>query len=190
VGEAVTTNVELRAGPVAARYANALFQLARERGQLEAVARDVAALTALLARPADSDWIFDARVAAKDKRERIERLAQGFSPIGANFVRLIADKRRLDLLRELPAAFKRCALEERGAVEGVVESARPMGAGELAEMCVSLGALLHKTVSLEARVTPELIAGARIMVDNRMLDVSAQGRLEELRTKLNSARLN
>jgi F-type H+-transporting ATPase subunit delta len=86
-------------------------------------------------------------------------------------------------------AFKRCLLQERGAVEGSVESARPMGAGELAELAVALGALLKKEVSLEARVEPALIAGARILVDNRMLDVSAQGRLEELRAKLNSARL-
>ncbi len=190
MSDSVTSSAETRAGPVATRYATALFQLAREKGQLDPVARDVASLAVLLAHPSESSWIFDARVAAKDKRDRVERIAQGFCPITANFLRLVADKRRLDLLRELPAAFKRCTLQERGAVEGTVESARPMGAGELAELCVSLGVLLQKEVSLEARVAPELIAGARIMVDNRMLDVSAQGRLEELRTKLNSARLN
>ncbi|HUR29038.1 MAG TPA: ATP synthase F1 subunit delta [Planctomycetota bacterium] len=181
---------ELRAGPVAVRYATALFQLARDRGQLDAVTRDVGELAALLGRTADSDWIFDARVAAKDKRERIERIASGFSPLTANFLRLVADKRRLELLRELPTAFKRCVLQERGAVEGHVESARPMAAGELAELSVALGALLGKQVSLEASVDPALIAGARIVVDNRMLDLSAQGRLEELRTRLNSARLH
>jgi len=189
VSESVTSTTEVRAGPVATRYATALFELAREKGQLDPVARDIAALAELLARPADAAWVFDARVAAKEKRERIERLAAGFSPITGNFLRLVADKRRLDLLRELPAAFKRCVLQERGAVEGRVESARPMGAGELAELAVSLGAMLKKEVSLQARIAPELIAGARIIVDNRMLDVSAQGRLEELRNKLNSARL-
>lgn len=185
-----TQTQAIKIGPVAARYAFALFQLARERGQLEAVSRDVATLATLLANEVESSWIFDARVAAKDKRDRLEATAQKLSPITGNFLRLIADKRRLDLLRELPAAFKRCALIDRGAVEGQVESARPMGAGELAELSVSLGALLEKDVTLSARVEPSLIAGARVMVDNRMLDVSALGRLEALRNQLNSARVH
>ena len=177
-------------GPVATRYANALFQLVREKGQLEVVTRDILGLATLLADAKQSAWIFDARIPAKDKRERIETLSASMSPLFANFLRLVADKRRLDLLRELPEAFKRCTLAERGAVEGHVESARPMGAGELAELCVSLGAVLGKQVSLRSSVAPELIAGARIVVDNRLLDLSAQGRLEALRNKLNSARLN
>lgn len=179
----------IKVSPVAARYAFALYQLAREKGELEAVTRDIAQLGTLLESEAQSAWLFDARVAAGEKRERLERLAAALSPIGANFVRLVADKRRLEVLRELPAAFKRCALRGRNAVEGVVESARPMAAGELAELCVSLGQLLGKEVTLSARVEPSLLAGARILVDNRMLDVSAQGRLEGLRTHLNSARL-
>ena len=188
MSEAVSENLSV--GPVATRYANALFQLAREKGQLDAVTRDVAGLSTLLADEAKSRWIFDARVPAKDKRAGIEALASGMSELGGNFLRLVADKRRLNLLRELPEAFKRCALLDRGAVEGRVESARPMAAGELAELCVSLGAVLGKQVSLRSSIVPELIAGARVVVDNRLLDLSAQGRLEALRTKLNSARLH
>ncbi len=189
-GSLQSSQSSARVGPVAARYANALFQLAREKGQLESVARDMASIEALLASEAESGWIFDARVTAGDKRARIERVAQGLSTITGNFLRLVADKRRIELLRELPAAFKRCLLLERGAVEGQVESARPMAPGELAELSVALGAALKKEVSLSARVVPELLAGVRVLVDNRMLDVSALGRLEALRSQLNSARLH
>jgi F-type H+-transporting ATPase subunit delta len=187
VNESLADTVKV--GPVAARYAFALYQLAKEKGELEAVTRDVAQLALLLDSEAQSSWIFDARVPAREKRERIERLALTLAPITANFLRLVADKRRLELLRELPAAFKRCALRGRNAVEGRVESARPMAPGELAELCVSLGQVLGKEVTLRLQVEPSLLAGARIYVDNRMLDVSAQGRLEGLRTHLNSARL-
>lgn len=180
---------EPRAGAVATRYAVALFQLAREKGQLDAVSADVAQLAHAIGDPGQSAWLFDARVPAKDKRERLEALAKSLSPLGANFLRLLADKRRLEVLRELPAAFKRCSLQDRGAVEGRVESARPMGSGELAELCVALGGLLGKRVSLSASVDPTLIAGARIVVDNRLLDLSALGRLEGLRHRLQTARI-
>ena len=176
--------------PVATRYAIALYELAREKSQLEAVSRDIAALGKLIADSAASSWIFDARVPAQAKRERIEALASSQSPLTANFLRLVADKRRLDLLRGLPTAFRRCELQDHGAVEGHVESARPMGAGELAELCVSLGAILGKQVTLSSSIAPELLGGARILVDNRLLDLSVQGRLEGLRAKLNSARVH
>lgn len=189
MGVSDTNSPPVQVGPVAVRYATALFQLAREKAQLERVTLDVATIADLLAHPEKSEWLFDARLPAKEKRKRIESLVSGMSPVTANFLRLVADKRRLDLLRELPWAFKRCVLQDRGAVEGVVESARPIVPGELAELAVTLGAILKKEVTLHARVVPELLAGARILVDNRMLDVSAQGRLESLRAKLLSARL-
>jgi F-type H+-transporting ATPase subunit delta len=179
----------VRVGSVATRYANALFELAREHGALDAVQRDVDAIAALLAADAKSAWLFDARVGQDEKRAKLERLAAGLHRYTGNLVRLLGDKRRLEVLRELPAAFKRRALAERGAVEGVVESPRPLQAGEVAELQVALGALLKKEVLLEARTAPELLAGARIVVDNRMIDSSAQGRLEALRARLIAAPL-
>lgn len=179
----------MKVGSVAARYANALFELARERGVLEAVQRDIGTLAAMLASPEQSSWLFDARVPHEKKREQLERLASGFHVFTANFLRLLSDKRRLEVLRELPEAFKRIALADRGAVEGVVESPRALGAGEMAELTSAIGALLGKEVLLESRLAPELLAGARVLVDNRMIDFSAQGRLEQLRSKLAAARL-
>jgi F0F1-type ATP synthase delta subunit len=44
-------------------------------------------------------------------------------------------------------------------------------------------------VTLETRIVPELLAGVRVFIDNKLLDQSAIGRLERLRTKLQSAPL-
>jgi len=176
-------------GPVAMRYATALFELAREKGVLERVEADVAKIDRELAAPGVSAWLFDARVSEADKRKRLEGLAAGLQPLTANFLRLLLDKRRIGVLREIGAAFHRNALDERNATEGVVESPRPLGAGEMAELSAALGRLLGKTVELEQRSAPELVAGVRVFVDNKLIDQSASGRLEELRGRLLGARL-
>jgi F-type H+-transporting ATPase subunit delta len=177
------------AGPVAMRYATALFELAREKGVLERVEADVARLDAELSGPGGSAWLFDARVSEADKRRRLEGLAAGLQPLTANFLRLLLDKRRIGVLREIGAAFRRNLLAERNASEGVVETPRPLGAGEMAELSVALGRLLGRTVELEQRIAPELVAGVRVFVDNKLIDQSAAGRLTQLRERMLGARL-
>jgi F-type H+-transporting ATPase subunit delta len=180
----------VKAGAVALRYATALFELARERGALDAVAADVERVARVAADPERGAWIADARVGAATKRERIERLAADLHPLTANFLRLLADKRRLEVLAELRPAFRRCLLAERNSAEGVVESARPLDAAQIETLTQSLAGLLGKRVELETRVRPELIAGVRVIVDNKLIDQSAAGRLEGLASRLRHARLS
>jgi len=176
-------------GPVARRYVDALFELARKQGALEEVGAGVKRVAAELAVPAVESYLFDTRVPLGERRSKIERIAAELHPLVRNFVGLLFDKRREEVLRELEEAFHRRKLVEDGAAEGVVESAQPLGAGELSELSAALGRRLGKRVHLENRVVPDLIAGVRVTVDNRMIDYSAQGRLEGLRRKMAEAPL-
>lgn len=179
----------MKGGLVTTRYATALFELARDKGALAEVEADLTVLARELASGALAP-LFDARVAFEDKRKRVEALAGRAHRLTANFLRLLLDKRRLDVLRELPAAFRRCALAERGTVEGVVETPRALGQGELAELSVAVKSVLGKEVLLEQRLNPDLIAGVRVFVENRLIDQSALGRLEGLQRRLKLARLS
>jgi F-type H+-transporting ATPase subunit delta len=174
----------MKVGPVSARYAGALFELARDSGVLDKVQADVDLIASELATRK-----LDARTPHEVAGKRVEELAKRMHPLTANFVRLLRDKKRLEVLDELPAAFRRCVLVHNNSVEGVVESARPLGSGELAELSVSIGALLGKQVMLSPRIVPELLAGVRVYVDNKLIDQSALGRLDALRGKLLRARL-
>ena len=98
-------------------------------------------------------------------------------------------KRREQVLSGLGAAWRRRSLSERGAVEGIVQSARELGSGEVAELALALGRTLGKDVQLENQVVPDLVGGVRVFVDNRMLDCSVQGRLASLRQRMLSAPL-
>lgn len=180
----------MRVGSVTARYAGALFELAREKGVLDQVQRDAEFLREQLADDAVRAWLFDAGISLDAKRQHLEKLGPHMHELSFNLVRLLIDKRRLDVLPEMADAFRRCVLAERGAVEGVVESARPLEDGELQKLAASLGKKLGKEVLLTTRTVPELLAGVRVLVDNKMIDVSAQGRLQTLRSKLLGARLS
>jgi F-type H+-transporting ATPase subunit delta len=179
----------VKVSPVTARWAQALFELAAEKNALERVERDVEFLAAELAAPHVAEHLFDARVPREVKRGRLERLKPHLHPLSYNFLCLLHDRGRLEVLRDLGPAFKALALARRGAVEGVVETARPLGAGELDSLSRALSRRLGKQARLETRLAPELLAGVRVWIDNKLLDQSASGRLERLRTKLLGARI-
>lgn len=179
----------MRVGSVSNRYAKALFELAKEKGVLDQVERDVEFLAAEMANDAVASFLFDGRIPLEEKTKRLEFLEPHVHDLTYNFVRLLCDKRRLEVLRELGAAFRRRSLAEKGAVEGVVESARPLGDEDVAALAAALGRLLGKSVELTPEIDADLIGGVRVFVDNKMLDQSLRGRLDDLRQNLMSARV-
>lgn len=170
--------------PVTIRYTDAIFHLAKSEGVLDAVRVDVEKMSAELAAPGVADFFFDATVPIDERREKFESILGGMHQLSRNFVHLLFDKRREDVLRNLGEAFHRCLLDEENTAEGIVESARPLGSGEIAELAVSLGARLGKRVTLENRIVDGMIGGVRVIVENRMIDFSLQGRMDGLRKRL------
>lgn len=174
--------------PVTQRYAEALFSLSKRNGVLDAVRGDVQRLARELEAPAAA-WFFDARVPLDERRAKMLELASGMNAYTRNFVALVFDKRREEVLRGLGAAFHTQGLADRGAAEGVVESARPLDDGEIARLAAALGARMGKEVSLRNEVTPDVLGGVRVIVGSQMVDASVRGRLDGLRRRMSQAPL-
>lgn len=175
--------------PVTSRYAEALYRLAKARGVLEAVRADVKRLGGELEAGGELALAFDERVPLETRRARLTANLSSAHPLTQDFVQLVLDKRRVEVLRDLAAAFHRRDLEERGAAEGTVESARALDSAELTRLAGALGPRLGKQLVLRNRIVPELIGGLRVVVESKMIDASLAGRLEGLRKNLLSAAL-
>jgi len=165
---------------VTLRYAEALWNLSLKAGRQERVRADVARLGAAPPAP--------GLTRSERRKQQLAALA-GADPYVTNLVNLLYDRHREEVLRGLAAAFHRLELLSRNAVEGQVESARPIGPDLLATIATRVGAVLGKQVVLENRVRPELLGGTRVLVANRMIDYSVAGRLESLRRALLDAPL-
>jgi F-type H+-transporting ATPase subunit delta len=180
---------ELRIDAVTRRYAEALFGLALRQGALDDVQRDVQRLGAELAAPSVEAYLFDTRVTLADRRAKLDPVVAGMHALTRNFVSLVFDKRREEVLRHLGAAFHERRLVHDRAAEGVVESPAPLRGEDVDRLAAVLSRVLDKRVHLENEVVPDLLAGVRVTADNRMIDYSARGRLDELRRKLLGAAL-
>ena len=106
---------------VAGRYATALFELAQEAGSVDAVAADLARFDQLIATQPDVERFVRSPVFTAD--EQMKALdpilaAVGISGLAANFLRLVAGKRRLFAVPDMVRGFTRPGRQVAAASSG------------------------------------------------------------------------
>ncbi len=172
-------------GVLERRYAKALLEAALEKGEAQAVSAGVEALASALEEKKIWDFLAAPVVSKERKLEVLGKLVGGLDGLFGRFLEMVVARRREGALPLICRNFHDLHLEAQGAVEGVVETARPLSEEEVERLSRAMArALGKKKVILEVRERPELLAGARVRVAGRLYDSSAAGRLEALRRRL------
>jgi F-type H+-transporting ATPase subunit delta len=175
------------AAPVARRYAKALHGLAAEARRAEAVAEELARFEQLLGAEAPlREALLRPWVKAATKRSIVLEIAGRLelSTLTRNFLALVAQRRRLDLLGEILTAYRARVDEAAGRIRARVRSATPLGDAERASLREQLGRRVGKTVLLDTEVDPTLVGGFVAEVGSRVLDMSVAGQLTALRERI------
>jgi F-type H+-transporting ATPase subunit delta len=171
---------------VAGRYASALFSLARDERKTDEVAADLSTFDALIAESEDLQRlvrspVFSAREQVKALTAIVDRA--GVTGIAANFIKLVAAKRRLFAIRDMIRDYGLLYDAGRGVAHAEVTSAAPLGDANVAALTETLRvASGGKDVRLTAKVDPSIIGGLIVKLGSRMVDGS-------LKTKLNAIRI-
>lgn len=169
---------------IARRWARALFEVSEARQVIDAVAGELASLDEILADAELRAIVTRAELPGSVVHKIVERLAEGRHELVRNLLVAIGTRRRLPVLVDLRAAFDSLVLASRGEVTGTVESARALGAAELAGLEAAAAKLSGKKVHLTVRENPGLIGGVRLRVGNTLWDGSVVAALEGLRERL------
>ena len=170
---------------MAGRYAVALFELARDRRQLDQVERDLATLTRMLEESADlRRLVLSPVITADDQAKGLGALLAkaGIAGLAGNFVNLIVRNRRLFALADMIKAFRALLARERGEVNADVTSAHPLTPAQMQALSDTLRTTIGKNVRINTRVDPNLLGGLVVKIGSRMIDSS-------LRTKLNNLKV-
>jgi F-type H+-transporting ATPase subunit delta len=169
-------------------YAKALFELARERNQVEAIARDLATVGELFARDAELRAFF-ARpwVASSAKRAAAAEIAVRLevSTLARDFLALVAAQGRVDHLDAIITAYRELDDEAAGRVRARVRTSVPLSEAERSSLAGRLGRVLGgKQVVLEEVADRELLGGFVAEVGSLLVDGSLDGQLARLRDRL------
>ena len=167
---------------LAGRYATALFGLARDERQIEAVSRSLDSISQALADSRDfSELVASPMVGRDDAGKAFAALAPqlGLDPVTTNFVAVLARNGRKGELRNIIRLFKRLSAEHRGEVSADVISAHPLKDDQLKALKAQLkGRAGGADVTIDAQVDPNILGGLVVKLGSQMIDAS-------IRTKLN-----
>jgi F-type H+-transporting ATPase subunit delta len=176
----VETSGGIRAS-LAGRYASALFDLARDQRQIDAVGTSLDVLTqALLDSREFAELIASPVVSREEAGKAFAALAPqlGLDPITVNFLGVLARNGRKNALRAVVRAFGRLAADHRGETTAEVVTARPLNDDQLAALKAQLRARAGRDVRIEASVDPNILGGLVVKLGSQRIDAS-------IRTKLN-----
>jgi len=169
-------------------YAKALHDLARERGQTEAIGAELAQAADLVrSDPAFAHFFARPGVSAAAKRGAAEEIAQrlGFSKLVRDFVGLVAAHGRADGLADIADAYRTLVDGELNRARARIRSAVPLTDAERSALATRLGtALGGKQVAVEEVVDPEMLGGFVAEIGSLVLDGSLDGQLARLRARL------
>ncbi|MEI9964439.1 MAG: F0F1 ATP synthase subunit delta [Caulobacteraceae bacterium] len=175
---------------VGARYARAMFDLAREQGRAAQVEADLKAFKAMRAESADLRRLMDSPAfGAEDKGKAVAALAEagGFDPLTRKFFGLMAANHRVAAIPPAIVAFEALAAAERGAIAAQVTTAIALTPAQQEGLKAALRQALGKDPEIETRVDPSILGGLKVRVGSRLYDASLRTKLDSLRFALKRA---
>lgn len=171
---------------VAERYAQGLFELARETDTVAAKKDSAETLLSVLeSNPELIGFLKAVKITRDEKKAMIDRLfASVMDADVVRFIKLIIDKGRVNYLKEMLQVFTGLADDAMGIVRATVESARRLDEKDMNRIREALMKKTGRTVILKNKITPELIAGIKVTMGNNVTDVSMKNKIDSLKGAL------
>lgn len=172
-------------GASARRYAQAAFELALEKDELDTWSDDLGYLAQAMETHEFSALLDAPQVAVAQKIKLIDETVGGsINPLTRNLLALLASRNSAGLLSDILDAYQGMLDAHRGIERGELVSAVPLSAEQQSKVEAMLKDMVGKDISLTVRVDPEILGGIVARVGDRVIDGSTRTKLEGLRREL------
>ncbi|MDR3592257.1 MAG: F0F1 ATP synthase subunit delta [Negativicutes bacterium] len=171
---------------LASRYAQALYELAAEKQELDAVEEQLGQIEQTLSSvPELASLLYHPQVPVEAKKDTVDKV---FGPqLGAhvrNFLLLLIDKRRETALPAIVREYKVLANEARNITEAEVTTAMPLSDSERQALAAKLSAVTGKRVILQTKVDGRIVGGVIVKLGDKLIDGSVTRQLATLEAAL------
>ena len=170
---------------IARVYAQALFEVAKERGKLDQIRDQLGELVDVLENNRDLQvFFFSPYFSSGEKREGLERAISGAEPELINFLELLIDKHRMPVIFRLRTRFDELWAEENKLLEVTLTSAVELDPEIVERVGAEIERQTGHQIDLESAVDEGILGGLVLRVGNMVLDASLRNKLEKLRKQV------
>jgi F-type H+-transporting ATPase subunit delta len=169
-------------------YAEALFEVGRDKGKLDSVQQQLGEFADAVDRNRDLQaFFFSPYLSSSEKGEGIERAISGAEPELLNFLKLLVDKQRMTEIFRIRREFDELWKHENRRIDVTVTSAVELDPAVVAQIGQEVERQTGEKVDLSSRVDGDILGGLVLQVGNMVLDASIRSRLEKLRKSVAQA---
>lgn len=175
---------------VAITFVNALLEIASKKGQFEQIEKDLDLVCDVITKHDNfKKVLFHPSIQRSGKKDLIKSVfSKSISGLMINFLCLLVDRRKEEILEFIPDVYKTVADKQKGVVKVMVQTVVPLTGDRLDNFRKRLKKITGKTVELEVVQNPNILGGMVIQIGNKMIDGSVANRLKNLKTRLLSLR--
>ena len=167
---------------IANTYAQALYDLAKDENQTEAILRQMLTLQEAFRQEPDFLRLMTAANLSKEERCRIldDSFRGRVEPYLLNFMKILTEKGYMRHFGSCAKAYRDAYNLDHGILPVQAVTAAPMTREQVDRLTQKLEKLTGKTIDLSCRVDPALLGGVRLDYDGKRVDGTVQGRLESV----------
>ena len=168
-------------------YAKAAFEFAADAGDLQGWSKSLATAGAVAQQPTVIKLLSSPSSTAQQQAAAVTEICgDDLSPTGQNFIAILSENRRLQLLPQISHQFEIMKANREKAVDVDVVAAQEMDADQQQKLSDALSAKLERKVNMQVSLDKSLLGGAVIRAGDTVIDGSIRGRLTKLAESLNS----
>ena len=173
---------------VARVYAEALFDVAKEKGRLDEVGVQLGEFVDALDGDRDLQvFFFSPYFSSTEKVEGLKRAIDGADPELVNFLELLIEKNRMTEVFRVRRQFEQLWKQENKRIDVTVTSAVELDPAVVEKIGEEIERQTGHKVELASRVDDDILGGIVLQVGNMVLDASIRSRLEKLKKSVAQA---
>ena len=173
---------------IARVYAEALFEVAKQKGKLDVIRDQLAQVADALESDRDlAVFFFSPYFSSAEKRDGIARAIAGAEPELTNFLELLVEKHRMPVIFRMRRRFDEMWAEENRQLDVTLTSAVELDPEVVERVGAEIERQTDRKVQLRSQVEGDLLGGLVLQVGNMVLDASIRNRLERLRKEVAQA---
>ena len=168
----------------AKRYAQAVFEIAMERQELDRWQSDLRKIAELAEDAVFTALLESPRLHFDDKARLLSERLGDINPLTLNLAYLLVTRDNFSMVGEIADEYQRLLDGYRGIEQAEVITAVPLDDEDKVRLEERLGAVVGKKVVIKPEVDSSLIGGLIARIGGKLLDGSTRGRLEDLKKDL------
>jgi ATP synthase F1 delta subunit len=173
---------------IAAVYANALFEVAKEQGLLHEVREQLREFAKALDENRElAFFFFSPYFSTEEKKEGLHKGVEDAEPVLMNFLEALIERSRMPAIFRIRDRYDKLWDEEQKVLPVQVTSAVELEEGTVETIADEIRKQTGQHVEISSRVDPDIIGGLVLRVGNSILDASIRNRLNELRRQVAQA---